>query len=64
MGTNFDEIIDRRNTNSLKYDFGIERKHRDDLLPLWIADMDFRLPDAVLDDIHNAVSHGIFDTVQ
>ncbi len=60
MGTNFDEIIDRRNTNSLKYDFGIERKHRDDLLPLWIADMDFRLPDAVLDDIHNAVSHGIF----
>lgn len=60
MGTNFNEIIDRRNTNSLKYDFGLERKHRDDLLPLWIADMDFRLPDEILTDIQSAVSHGIF----
>ena len=60
MGTNFDEIIDRRNTNSLKYDFGMERKHRDDLIPLWIADMDFRLPDVIISDIQAAVAHGIF----
>jgi len=60
MGTNFDEIIDRRNTNSLKYDFGMERKHRDDLLPLWIADMDFRLPEEIISDIQTAVAHGIF----
>ena len=60
MGTNFDEIIDRRNTNSLKYDFGMERKHRDDLLPLWIADMDFRLPEEIISDIQAAVAHGIF----
>lgn len=60
MSTNFNEIIDRRNTNSLKYDFGMERKHRSDLLPLWIADMDFRLPQDVLEDLHRAVSHGIF----
>lgn len=57
---NFDEVIDRRNTNCLKYDFILKRKKRDDLLPLWIADMDFPLPDVVLDDIKNAVSHGIF----
>jgi len=60
MGTNFDEIIDRRNTNSLKYDFGMERKHRDDLLPLWIADMDFRLPEVIISDIQTAVAHGIY----
>ncbi len=60
MSYNFDTIIDRKNTNSIKYDFGLERKKREDLLPLWVADMDFSLPDVVLDDIHAAVSHGIF----
>jgi cystathionine beta-lyase len=60
MTHNFDSIIDRKNTNSLKYDFGLERKKREDLLPLWVADMDFRLPDVVLDDIQTAVAHGIF----
>ncbi|NMW85715.1 pyridoxal phosphate-dependent aminotransferase [Peptoniphilus sp. AGMB00490] len=57
---NFDEIIDRRGTSSLKYDFGIQRKGRDDLLPLWVADMDFKLPSVVLDDLHKRISHGIF----
>lgn len=60
MNTNFDELIDRRNTNSLKYDFGLERRHREDLLPLWIADMDFRIPEVILNDIEKAVKHGIF----
>ncbi|MGF0095291.1 MalY/PatB family protein [Peptoniphilus sp. SGI.035] len=57
---NFDEIIDRRGTSSLKYDFGMQRKGRDDLLPLWVADMDFKLPTAILDDLHKRISHGIF----
>lgn len=57
---NFDEIIDRKNTSSLKFDFGIERKGRDDLLPLWVADMDFKLPEEILSDIEKRVSHGIF----
>ncbi len=56
----FDKVYDRKNTSSLKYDFGMERKGRDDLLPLWVADMDFRLPDEVLDDILSRVNHGIF----
>ena len=56
----FDKIYDRRGTSSLKYDFGIERRRRDDLLPLWVADMDFRLPDEILDDIKSRVDHGIF----
>lgn len=56
----FDSVIDRRNTSSLKYDFGMERKKREDLLPLWVADMDFSLPIEVLHDITERMSHGIF----
>lgn len=58
--SNFDKIINRTNTNSIKYDFEIEYKNRNDLLPLWIADMDFRLPDEIIGDIEKAASHGIF----
>ena len=61
MGTyNFDEIHDRRNTDCIKWDFGMQRKGRDDLLPLWVADMDFKLPDEVIKDISDRVQHGIF----
>ncbi len=60
MSTNFNDVIDRRNTNSLKYDFAIERGKPEDILPLWVADMDFQAPAQVLNAIHQAVSHGIF----
>ncbi len=56
----FDQVINRKNTSSLKYDFGPERKGRDDLLPLWVADMDFRLPDEVIAALKERVAHGIF----
>ncbi|MBP5198635.1 MAG: pyridoxal phosphate-dependent aminotransferase [Lachnospiraceae bacterium] len=56
----FDAVIDRKNTSCLKWDFCLERKHRDDLLPLWVADMDFKLPEEILSDIQERVSHGIF----
>ena len=57
---NFDAVIDRKNTNSLKYDFAVERGRPADVLPLWVADMDFRAPAPVLDALHRAVEHGIF----
>lgn len=56
----FDAVIDRRNTNSLKYDFAVERGRPADVLPLWVADMDFRAPEPVLKALHQAVDHGIF----
>lgn len=56
----FDTIIDRKNTSSIKFDFGMERMGREDLLPLWVADMDFKLPDEVLEEVQKAVAHGIF----
>ncbi|MDR0308252.1 MAG: pyridoxal phosphate-dependent aminotransferase [Chitinispirillales bacterium] len=60
MQYNFDKIINRYGTSSLKYDFAIERGKPADVLPLWIADMDFPAPIEVLKDIQKAVSHGIF----
>ncbi|MBQ2503295.1 MAG: aminotransferase, partial [Lachnospiraceae bacterium] len=56
----FDRIIKRTGTNSLKYDFVKERMGRDDLLPLWVADMDFALPPEVLEPLQERVAHGIF----
>lgn len=59
-GYDFDTVIDRKNTNSLKYDFAVERGRPADVLPLWVADMDFRGPEPVLEALHKAVDHGIF----
>lgn len=57
---NFDEIIDRRNTNSLKWDYAKRRGKPEDVLPLWVADMDFRTPVEVINAIKDKASHGIF----
>ena len=56
----FDRVIDRKGTSSLKFDFGKERKGRDDLLPLWVADMDFALPGEILSVLKKRIDHGIF----
>ena len=45
----FDTVIDRTHTNSLKYDFAVQRGKPKDVLPLWVADMDFKAPQAVID---------------
>lgn len=56
---NFDEIIDRRNSDCLKYGVLQERWHRTDLLPLWVADMDFRTPPFIIDALRNRLSHEV-----
>lgn len=60
MHYNFDERIDRRNTLSLKYDFTKERGKPDGLIPLWVADMDFRTPPEVVEALVAQSRHGIF----
>lgn len=60
MAYNFDEMIERNNTDSLKYDFAAHRGKPDDLLPLWVADMDFRTPPCVVDALTQKSAHGIF----
>lgn len=60
MHTHFDELIDRKNTNSLKYDFAVERGKPVDILPLWVADMDFKTPSSVRAALATCSDHGIF----
>lgn len=56
----FDTVVDRRNTYSLKYDFAEERNKPKDVLPLWVADMDFLISSYVQDAIQKQTEHGIF----
>ncbi len=54
MNYDFDRIIDRRNTGCLKWDVA------EGELPMWVADMDFAAPPAVLDALQKRVEHGVF----
>lgn len=57
---NFDEEINRYKSNSLKYDFKKDKNKPDDVLPMWVADMDFKCCDEILNDMHRKINHGIF----
>lgn len=57
---NFAEIIDRRGTACLKYDFAVDRGYPADVLPFWVADMDFQTPEPVRQALCKSSSHGIF----
>ncbi len=57
---NFDEVIARTGTNALKIEVLKERYGRDDLIPLWVADMDFQSPIEISEAIIKRASHGIF----
>jgi cystathionine beta-lyase len=56
----FDQVIDRRGTYSLKYDFARERGMPYDALPLWVADMDLPCPQPVRDALRRYSEMGIF----
>ena len=49
MNYNFDEIINRNGTDSVKWDAVERRWGRNDLIPMWVADMDFRTAPFVID---------------
>ena len=57
---NFDEIVDRRGTDCLKYDFAVKRGIPEDVLPLWVADMDFKTSSYVEDALIERARHGVF----
>lgn len=56
----FDTVINRRNTNCLKYDFAVYRGKPENVLPLWVADMDFKVSSYIEDAIINQARHGIY----
>ena len=60
MERDFDKVIKRRNTNSVKYDFPVENGKPEDVLPLWVADMDFQVPRAVTEKLEEISRFGIF----
>ena len=60
MKYNFDEIIPRRGTNSYKWDSAGDA----DILPMWVADMDFRTAPPVVEALRKRVEHGIFGYVR
>ncbi len=60
MKYNFDEIIDRKNSDSLKFDFAKEKGLPEDVLPLWVADMDFKAPPSVINEMQKLIDRGIF----
>jgi cysteine-S-conjugate beta-lyase len=59
----FEKLINRRETRSIKWDrleevYGIE--NASDILPMWIADMDFAAPQVVIDAMQEVLDHGVF----
>jgi cysteine-S-conjugate beta-lyase len=60
----FDEAVDRRRSNSMKWARATDLLAADeaaaDPLPMWVADTDFKAPQAVIEALHDAVDHGIF----
>lgn len=56
----FDKIIDRRNTDCLKYDFAVQRGRPQDVLPFWVADMDFPIAQEITEALVQRCQHGIF----
>lgn len=56
----FNTITDKHNTNSIKTDLAVLRGKPEDVLPLWVADMDFPTAPCILEALHKKVDHGIF----
>lgn len=59
MKYNFDEIINRENTDCLKWDCREQFFGRNDIIPLWVADMDFKTPDFIIDALRQRLEHEI-----
>lgn len=55
MNYDFDQIIERKRTDSIKW-----QRYGDDVIPLWVADMDFVSPEPIIQALHERVEHRIF----
>lgn len=60
MKYNFDKIIDRTGSGDLKHEVLKDRYGRSDLLPLWVADMDFETPQFITDALRQRLNHSLF----
>ncbi|MEZ5197946.1 MAG: PatB family C-S lyase [Bacteroidales bacterium] len=60
MKYNFDEIIDRKNTSCVKWDFAEQYFEAEEILPMWVADMDFKTPDFIVEAVKKRAAHEIY----
>lgn len=60
MTVDFDRLIDRSHTGSLKFDARKQRFGRDDVIPLWVADMDFAVAEPISDALQQRAAHPIY----
>lgn len=56
----FEELYDRKNTRSVKWDMLQAMFQSEDVLPMWVADMDFKAPEAVNEALIKRAQHGIY----
>lgn len=56
---NFDEILNRKDSNSIKWNKAKMDYNKDDILPMWVADMDFKVADEILNALKEPINHGI-----
>ncbi len=59
MKYDFDEIIERQGTNSIKYDLREKVFGQDDIIPMWVADMDFKTPRFIIEALKTRLEHEI-----
>jgi len=64
MAYDFDTVVDRHGTSSVKWDYEEKFTGMTGLLPLWVADMDYPAPQEIMDAIRRRVDHGIFGYVR
>lgn len=60
MKYNFDEIVNRKGSNCTKWDGNEKYNKPKDIIPLWVADMDFKAPQPIIDALNKRVSHGVY----
>ena len=60
MKFDFDTVIDRRNTHSIKWDLPRVLYNDDDILPMWVADMDFNTAPCVIEAVKHRAELGVF----
>ena len=60
MKWNFDEAAKREGTDCIKYDLREETFGRKDVIPMWVADMDFKTPEFIADKLRERVNHELY----
>jgi cysteine-S-conjugate beta-lyase len=59
MRWNFDEYVEREGTDCVKYDLRLETFGKNDVIPMWVADMDFKTPEFIIDKLRTRLKHEI-----